>query len=303
MKIKDLSVDLKGGSAKPGFESAGEILFNHQPEKVDVLAQAEAILFQTHHAVESKIIRPTWSVVLPVVEHNVVALPALKPAVKSETAQAIRPKTVFLESTRPAEQRQVEETVEEKVLVKKEQKDETKPKNERDTSFSKIKLVKAEEIAQERKHKIIEATRRLIGSITGVRFKHFLSLEFWKLKSPIVGKRKDYTLDLTVAEIESDYRVYETPEQAAEAFVGAVERNVPVKRGEEGRTVTLEEVRKVTHGVKEEPRTPAEMVIKRVVRKTVATQSSAPKVQEDRTEVEGSLKDLHLEEVLAPKAA
>lgn len=274
---------------------AKEIKFNNPK-------QHPAIEFKPFVVVGPEPISPTWSIV-PVIEPMVAPqkvetpFPAVAPVAQTESAQ-----TVNIPSIQPAQQEQaVEEAVEEitRKLQPQENEDTTDDEN---LSESKVKLVEASQISQNRKQEIISAVKKLAeqlkGKITLKSLKAALSAEYWNLKSPIVKNKKDHTLDLTISEIESDPSEYKTPEEAVNVLVAAVDHNAPVKSGEDGRTATLEEVIKVIKGEKEKPKTPAEMVYRRAVKKTIKKQAGKIEPFENTYHsVEGNLNTLNLDEV------
>lgn len=305
MDINNINPD-PGGVFRPG-----EIIFKTGPELKTTsptiyLYDRTPKWYTSHPLPLHELVRSSISTL-----GNAVVYPALEYATQQEkapgsfrkTEREVSARTASVISVKPVPKEQLEEVVEEKVLVEKDQQEEVGSRNNEDVSEAKVKIVEASEISERRKQEIKIAVQRLKGKgIIGKLLKSVLSAEFWKAKSPIVGQGKDWTTDLTVGDIESDTTEYSTLEEAEKAWVSAVEKNIPVKKGQAGRTATVEEVNKVVHGRKDwlAPKTPAEMVIKRVVKKSMELiKSGKVKVLEDKTDtkVEGSLKDLNLEEV------
>lgn len=310
-------------------------------KKAEVLAEANQILGVTQAQVAEEVreqlvpvehasIRPTWSVVSPRIEpqampgvvpgvleslqSTVIAFPGLEPVTKHEAAPAAAVKTENAVLTKTAsavsrqtglQSREQEEVAEEQVLIEQAEEKEAGNNEKENQELIKVEFVEATQVSENRKQYIREAIKRL-G--LGRKFREVLSLGFWKSKSPIVKEGKDWTLDLTVQEIESDPIKYQTPEQAREAYVEAVERNIPIQEGQGGRIAAIEEVEKVFNGKKKEPKTPARLVIKRVTKKSVIEKDEAGeqavRVAENQadTKIEGSLEDLNLEGIFQKAA-
>lgn len=257
------------------------------------------------------VVAPSWPEPVRVPLEEVEKANKVKGSTKPEVILGLQPKTEAKVSskttsatlTQPAT-KEIEEVVEEKVLVNK--KGEVKPevKEEKDSSALIVKIVKAEEIAKKRQWQIKAATRRVTGKITGKKVGDALSAAYWQLISLIPGLRRDYTLALTAAEIESDSVEYESPEQAGEAYIKAVEHNTPIKQGEDGRIVTVEEFRKVTKGENTPVSggTPAKILVRRIIKKRVEVDQaglSTKTALEEQTEIKG---EVSLRE-LSPKLA
>lgn len=216
----------------------------------------------------------------------------------------------------------VEEIVEEKKVVTKDQeKDDPKIKNEKKQSVLKIKIVEAVKVTQLRRSAVYEAARRVkeeaekMGKkvfITGKKLSRFLSGEFWKYISPLVGAEGyDGTIPLTLRAIEENPREYTSLEQAQTELSKPVTEHIPLERGEGGRVATLEEVREVLEGKEKEnlrPQTPAEIIIKRVVVKkdetVISTGQAVNTVVEEKEDVVGepTLKSLGLAEIFQKAA-
>lgn len=310
-------------------------------KEAEVLAEANQILGATQAQateevkgqtapVEHTSIRPTWLVVSPRIESQVmprvvpgvleslqptvIAIPGLEMVTKYEAAPAVATRTENSVSTKTAsavsrqtglQNREQEEVVEEQILTEQAEEKETGNREDEDEQLIKIEFTEAVQVSENRRQYIREAIKKL-G--LGRKFREVLSVGFWKSKSPIVKEGKDWTLDLTVQEIESDRVKYQTPKLVEEAYVKAVERNIPVQEGKGGRIAAVEEVKKVLNGERKEPKTPARIVIKRVMKKSVIEKAEAGEqagVLEKKTDaaVEGTLKDLNLEEVFLQKAA
>lgn len=268
-----------------GFKPAGEIQFNSPAEKgqaaLEPLATVEPMMVP-------KVGQPEWvyspwitPVPEPATQLTTVLTSKIENRVASQPAQSI-----YTPVTQ--QEQEIEEVIEEKVLTKNQNVKPEVEENE-DSSVLKVKFVEAVEISEARKKEISSAVRRLKGKgIIGRWLKELLSVGFWKSKSPIVGEGRDHTIDLTVSEIVSDTAEYKTPEEAEKIWMKTVEENIPVKEGEGGRTATVEEIRKVTHGEDQkapQSNTPAEIVVRRVVKKKIEKSQTGSRVLEDKVEV------------------
>lgn len=160
---------------------------------------------------------------------------------------------------------EIEEIVEEEQKLTDEGKDQIAVTSSEEQSQVKVKLVEAVEISEKRKNAIKAAVRSAKPGEAIV-----LPAEFWKSNSPIVGEGEDRTIDLTAQAVRSVLEKYSDPKEAEGALVKTVDENIPVKEGEGSRQATYEEVRKVIRGEdlkKLGTSKPAEMVVKRVVKK------------------------------------
>lgn len=258
--------------------------------------------------VKGNVIRPNWAAVRDRAATAVrpAAVPGglvePKPAPESKAILAVRPKT------ENKVKEQLVEKLKEEVRVEQKEDEKNGIKSNEDVLETKVKVVEAVNVSKKREQEIETGVRKLAGiSLIGRLLKNILSIRFLEAKSPLVGGKKDWTIDLIIEDIEVDTTVYKTPEQALKAWIAVTKKHIPVKKGQAGRTATVEEVNKVVHGRKDwlAPKTPAEMVIKRMVKKTIelAKTGEAVKILEDKTDiaVEGSLKDLNLEEVFLQK--
>lgn len=171
----------------------------------------------------------------------------------------------------------------------------------------KVKFVEDTQVSEKRRGAIRTAIKQAktwaqklgLRGITGRLVARHLPKEYWKseeYRSEIVkGKGIDGTVKLTAKSIETDANEYQSDEQA-EGLVEKVKDYRPVKKGE-GQLVTFEEVRQVLEGKEAEPlkaKTPAEIVVRRLVRKSelvkgqeVVNSMVDEKVESDET----SLKD------------
>lgn len=180
-------------------------------------------------------------------------------------------------SIQPQLQKQEEEVIEEEIAVQKLEETEPENKDKEDLSWLKIKFVEAKKISEKRRQRIITAVGKIVGKITSRVFRQALEPEFWQLKSPITQGREDYTLGLTVSEIESNFNEYNNPAAAAQAYIKAVDNNIPVEQGENGRTATVAELEKVLYGAKEffRSKAPAVLVIAKPAQSQVIVQEVA----------------------------
>lgn len=285
------------------FNPVGEIKFNSPLEGQAIIEPLQAP--EALGIVEPEVVRPTWGAVVPQVEalavpqaisRNVSYLrpgipvsPALEPETKTETGTSS--KTASATLVQPNVQ-EVEEVVEEEIVREKDQEAEEETEDI-DDSLLKVKFIEAVTISEGRKQEIRSAIRRLKGKITGRILKEAISTAFWKLKSPIVGEGKDYTIDLTASDIESDPTEYQSQEDAERAWVKVAEEHAPVKKGEGGKVVTMEQLREVTHGERQkakQSKNPAEIIARRVIRKEVAlSKTGMVKVlkSEEKKEING----------------
>ncbi len=215
--------------------------------------------------------KPVESIITPQIEPMIVSVVTLP-----ENAVGVEPTEISRAVLQQPILEEQEEVIKEKVIVGKDEVVKPEVKKKEDSFLLKVKFVEAVVLSEKRRKEISAAAKRLIGKYVGRALKDFLSVGFWGSKSPVVGEGKDWTIDLTVQEIESDPTEYKTPEVAAKAWVKAVERNIPVKEGVEGRQATFGELRKVTNGEDEllKLKTPAEIVIRRIVKKGM---QAAPK--------------------------
>lgn len=208
----------------------------------------------------------------------------------------------------------VPEQIEEKVLVKENKEAESEIKDREESSLMRIKIVKAVEISEKRKSAIRSAVRRA-GSkgIVGKSLIRLISDGFWESKSPIAKEGKDWTIDLTVKAIEANTTEYNDEEEAEQAYIPAVDKNIPLMEGKSGRVATIKEVSKVLNGEDEnmeifKSKTPAEIVIKRVVKKRMEISSDQqpiliPVSEKIEIRPEGtSLEELGLSEVFQKAA-
>lgn len=224
-------------------------------------------------------------------------------------------------STPTLSQLQTEQIVEEKKLVLEDKKEDKAQEKRSEKQFlTKIKIVEAVKITQLRRSAVFEAARKAKEEaektvekviITGKKLKKFLSGEFWKYISPLVGRvGYDGTIPLTLNAIENNPIEYTNLEEAQTKLSQPVAEHIPLQKGEGGRVATIEEVREVLEGKEKEViklNTPAEMVVRRVVRKNVDVIKSGQVVNtvvEEKEDVAGepTLKSLDLKE-LFPKAA
>lgn len=258
--------------------------------------------------VEPEVVRPTWGVVTPQEKPLVipqvlpeVGFPSLEPETKTEAETAVSSKTAPTTLTQPKTQ-EIEEVEEEKVAATEDQQAEDEIEDSTE-SFLKVKLVEAVKVSQKRKKKLRVAINRVIKE--GKRLREFLSGGFWNDKSPIAGEGEDGTLELTVKSVESNLIEDATSQQLEQIVDQAVEENIPVEQGEGGRDATVEDIEKVIKGKRSEvaAKTPAEIFIKRIVKKKVVIDKTGVLIRtlesEDKTEING---EVSLRE-LSPKLA
>ncbi|MBI4036145.1 hypothetical protein HY383_04310 [Candidatus Daviesbacteria bacterium] len=288
------------------FNPVGEIKFNSPLEgnpSVNI-PQTEEFLAPL---AEPKVIRPSWGMVVPRAEAlavpqaisrninylrpDVSVFPVLEPETKQETG--VSSKTVPATLVQPNTQ-EIEEVVEEEKMTEKEQEIEEETEDN-DDSLLKVKFIEAVNISKSRKQEIKSAIRRLKGKITGRILKEAISTAFWKLKSPIVGEGRDYTIDLTAGDIESDPTEYQSQAEAEKAWVKVVEEHTPVKKGEGGKVATIEQLREVTHGERQKTKQSknlAEIITRRVIRKEVILRKIGTLrvlKSEDKKEINGEI--------------
>ena len=290
-----------------------EVINFQAPIKESVVAEVEAFLAQARVQPEPQWVAKPVEVIMPQVEPVVV--PMIEPFVAPGGLEYPMPQAVvspqavaksdLAVATQPALQEQ-EEIVEEKVLTKQDQKNEAEIEEGEDFSESRIKIVEAEKVSDERRKKIRKAVKK--AQEEDITVAQALPEGFWDDKSPLVGNGKDWTLDLTAQALEINPNDYQSLEEAEEASIVSVAENIPVKEGEGGRQATIGELRKVTKGEKNmsKPKIPAEIVVRRSIKKRIELAKSGQTltVLENKVEVssETTLKDLNLEEVF-PKAA
>lgn len=307
------------------FNPVGEIQFNSpstgqaviEPLQLSNILTKENVLAQENQIlgiVEPEIVRPSWGTVTPQEKPLVipqvlpeVGFPSLEPETRQENALGVQPKAETAVSSKIApttltqpKTQEIDE-VEEKVAATEDQQTEDEIEDSTE-SFLKVKFVEAVNVSQKRKKKLRAAIKRVIKE--GKRLREFLSVGFWNDKSPIVGEGEDGTLELTVKSVESNLIEDATSQQLEQIVDQAVEENIPVEQGEGGRDATVEDIEKVIKGKKSEvaAKTPAEIVIKRIVKKKVVIDKTGvlkPLVNEDKTEVNG---EVSLRE-LSPKLA
>ena len=205
-------------------------------------------------------------------------------------------------------QAQTEQVVEEKLQAKEKKEDKAAEKNSEEQSVAKIKIVEAVKVTQLRRSAVYEAARQVkeeaekMGEkvvITAKKLKKFLSGEFWKYISPLVGKEgHDGTIALTLHAIENNRTEYTSLEQAQTELSKPVTEHIPLERGEGSRVATVDEVREVLEGKEKEnfrSNTPAEIIIRRVMRKNVEVVEAGQKTtvveKKEEEERETSLKD------------
>ncbi len=212
------------------------------------------------------------------------------------------------------------EQMESKVIVEEKKKETGKAKKSEKESMVKIKIVEALKVTRLRKLAILEAVRKVKEEaeqkgekvvITGKKIKRFLTADFWRYLSPLVGQEGyDGTIPLTLNALNNNQREYTNLEEAQTDLSKPVAEHIPLQMGEVGRVATIEEVREVLEGREKEvtrSQALAEVVIKRVAVKneTIAGIGQAVNTMvEEKEEVAGepTLKSLGLEE-LFPKAA
>lgn len=313
-------------------------------EPVSVVAQAEGIAVRAWETTEPKVKMlkqvfdreiQTESVqydLVPVSEPTIARFsePAPLPGVKVRTqpASAVsvgtenKVVTRVIRTTSTPTQREVysQQIMEEKKVVK-ENKKEDKPqaKKSEKESVVKVKFVEDTQVSEQRRGAIRTAIKKAkawaqtlgLRGITGRLVARHLPKEYWEseeYRSEIVkGKGVDETVKLTAKSIEIDANEYQSDEQA-EGLVEKVKNYRPVKKGE-GQPVTVEEVRQVLEGKEVESlktQTPAEIVVRRLVRKSeiVKGEQAVTVATEEKVESsETSLKDFPaLAEVFHPKS-
>ncbi|MBI2329985.1 hypothetical protein HYU94_01200 [Candidatus Daviesbacteria bacterium] len=324
MNVTDITTINTGGAAAP----LGEILFKPQSEPT-VIQQAESVAVAAWEKSKLSVpepkevlLMPAREVIMPQVEPMAVPFvapniweypipavavsPALAPAIGTQAKTETRSFTQSTQAvaSQPALQEQ-EEIVEEKVLIKQDQKDKAEVEEGEDFSESRIKIVEAEKVSNERRKKIRKAVKK--AQEEDITVAQALPEGFWDDKSPLVGNGKDWTLDLTAQALEINPNDYQSLEEAEEASIVSVAENIPVKEGEGGRQATIGEVRKVTNGEKNmsKPEIPAEIVVRRSIKKRIELAKSGQTLtvldNKAETTPETTLKDLNLEEVF-PKA-
>ncbi len=226
-------------------------------------------------------------------------------------AEVIMPQTVPARVAQPvdswvtpatAPQTGLEEEEIEEVTEQVAQQEEEADSNEiEDTEISKTKIVESVQISKERRSAIKVAVREALR--LGITVKKALPDRFWELISPLVKGKKDWTVVLTADELNINPAEFSSAEKAEEVSVGSVANNVPLEEGEDGKQATVGQVRKVTHGEddKLKPKTPAEIVKKRIIKKKAVVSKARPgwAVIENKAETtqENTLKELNLEDV------
>lgn len=281
------------------FNPVGEIKFNTPVKEGLVVVtahRAEPLIVPA--AVPQEWVYSPWVTTAPkpIITLATTSIPKTESKISTQPAQAV--------SIQPAaKEQEVEKVAEEKVLAEESQEPTNEIEDKEDSLF-KVRFVEAKEISEKRRKEISAAVKKSRGGFVGKWLKTLLSMGFWQSTSPIVEKGKDQTIDLTIADIESDPIEYKTPEEAERAWVKAVDRNIPVKEGENGRSATVEEVKKVIQGEYIHPslqsNTPAEIVVRRVVKEKIEFgRTGRIRILEDRMEVG---KETNLEE-LSPALA
>lgn len=192
----------------------------------DVIAEAEAIVSR----VQRKPIKISgWT-------GNLVRAP--EPAVVSRVAR--------ITATPTQSQISTEQIVEEKkILAEREQKDKSRVKRSEKQSVAKIKIVEAVRITQLRRSAIFEAAKKVKEEaekkgekvvISGKKLMKFLSAEFWKYISPLVGREgHDGTIPLTLNALENNPTEYTNLEEAQTRLSQPVAEHIPLEKGEGGR--------------------------------------------------------------------
>lgn len=264
----------------------------------------------------SKVIRPA-EVIMPKIEPMIVPMvaplqvpnivefprpqivisPASEPATKTENMVSARPAVAPAQAPavlpQPTPEGVEEMVIEEKILDQQE--DKTEIEESEDVSESKIKIVEAEHVSNERRKKIRRAVRT--AKEKGITVAEALPIEYWSDKSPLVGEGTDWTLGLTAQALQINPKEYMSLEEAEEVSIASVAENIPVAEGIGGRRATIDEVRKVTKGEKHVlgSKTPAEIVLRRLIKRKVevAEAGGVQKVLEDKVETtsEPTLKD------------
>lgn len=280
-----------------------------QLRAADVIAEAEAIISRAQRK-PIKISEWTGNLV------RVIANPFGAPKVEAVPQSIVQKRAenkatsriVRTTSTPTLSVQQTEQVLEEKkILTERERQEKPQTKRREKQSMTKIKIVEAVEVTQLRRLAISEAARKIKEVaekrgekvvITGKILKRFLSGEFWKYISPLVGRGGyDGTIPLTLNAIENNPTEYTSLEQAQTELSKPVTEHIPLQKGEGGRLATVEEVREVLEGKEKEAiksQTPAEMVVRRLARKSevIRGEQVVTAVTEEKIEsAETSLKD------------
>lgn len=244
------------------------------------------------------------------------------PKVQPEARAKIQPKTesnpgrragtiVFPSSASRVKTEQVKE---ERLKPGQKQEEKGEKRQSEKRSVAKIKFSEAVEISKKRAVALKKAYQEIKTRGLSIKLlRAFLSRSYWEAISPIAKNGHDGTLNLTMVEFEKQSGEYQLETRADQAISFAVSNHIPVQKGEGGRLATVEEVREVLEGKEKEilrSNTPAEMVIRRVVRKSVefvkAGQTVAVSGEKEEVLEEPTINSLGLEEVypkIFPKAA
>lgn len=205
-------------------------------------------------------------------------------------------------------QEQIMEVTEEKKTVAQENKEQgNNAKESEEQSLKKVKLVEAVHVSERRRWTLKAAVKKAAEGGERLTLRLIRKFLTWTREdlSPIVRhKGADGTLSLIDQALESETVEYSSKE-AEKKSVGLVEKYRPVEKGE-GDPVTMGEVRQVLEG-KEAKRAgvnmAAEIVARRVVRKSEVLRGEAVTTVEEKVEIntETSLKDFpELAEVFPP---
>lgn len=343
------ATELKLTQPVKSFNRTGEIVFNPKRpskvgsslNKVDVLAEVEAVLFQdrvnkqnplekTQKRVEPEIKPvelPNWQAVIPKLKPKtapiivpirveypkpkVVISPALEPAVQTgpQTRAGVATEVRQATATQPVlEEQEVEETVTERVT--KEQIDTVK---EEETEESRLKNVVDEKVLNTRIKEfgiavdVVGAVAEAVSEdLDGGKIVKLVPAETRKSRSGLVKEQgPDGSRVETIEEVTS--KKFKSVKEAKEQIVAIIARKVPVKRAKEGVVVGYEAVVRVLKYffVKAKP---VEQMITRVIKKqkVLAKEGQKPLqiVPAAKPEVkEQRIENLGLAEVFQQKAA
>lgn len=214
------------------------------------------------------------------------------------------------------QKQEVEELVEEKQLVDKQEEQEVNTKNSEEAEEFRLKIVEDELVSEQRRveikgaiKKAFEAAENLgLSTVVARIAAKFLPSEHEGNRGQIVKKKgPDGTLTDTVEAISTDDREFNSRQEAEQALLPLVDQFRPAKRAKEGKTLSLEEVLRTFKHHLIKPKIAVEIIVQRIIKKRIQVLSYQPTLvetvkEEIKPQTENSLEDLNLTEVFQTKA-